>query len=131
MMRAMDAAIERQVGQYANRNRPYRHPCSSNAMCCNSDMCYSANSMEHHQAPLALGNIIVTINKIELLRMEQAMNDGYITHCVECGRELEEFEGDICEACWVVENLQLDDDPLEYEYTQSYVNRPDDYGKTY
>lgn len=44
------------------------------------------------------------------------MSDGYITHCVECGRELEEFEGDICESCWVLDYEAEDD----YDYDNDY-----------
>lgn len=37
------------------------------------------------------------------------MAQNYITNCVECGRDLEAFEGDICESCWALEYEQDDD----------------------
>lgn len=56
------------------------------------------------------------------------MTDGYITHCVECGRELAEFEGDICDSCWALdyeddeEDDEEDDDAYDdyYEYDEYY-----------
>lgn len=45
--------------------------------------------------------------------------DGYITHCVECGRELQEFEGDICESCWALEDEY--DDPAHKNHVLETV----------